>query len=64
MAQMNLYRQNRNRLPDIKNRLVVAKRLGREGLGVWIGMCKLLYIGWINTTVPLCIAQGTIFNIL
>ena len=64
MAQKNLYLQNRNRLSDIENWLAVAKRVGREGLGVWISICKLLYIGWINTKVPLCIAQGTIFNIL
>ena len=33
-----MYLQNRNRLTDIENRLVVAKaegESGREGLGVW-----------------------------
>ena len=45
------YLRNRNRLTDIENRLVVAKgeeEWGREGLGVGISRCKLVYIGWIN----------------
>ena len=48
------YLQNRNRLIDIENRLVVAKEWGRErdGLGVW-GWCKLLHIEWINNKVLL-----------
>ena len=33
MAQMNLFVQNRNKLKDIENRLVVAKGLG-EGRGM------------------------------
>ena len=38
------YLQNTNRLRDIENRLVVAKgEMGRDGLGVGVGRCKLLY---------------------
>ena len=47
---------NRNRLTDIANRLVVAKGeggWGRDGLGVWVNRCKLLYIEWINNKVLL-----------
>ena len=48
------YLQNRNRLTDIENKLVVAKGV-RGGRGLdWefgISRCKLLYIGWINNKV-------------
>ena len=49
------YLQNRNRLTDVENRLVVAKGAGwgRDGLGVGISRCKLLYIEWINKKVLL-----------
>ena len=61
----NFVLQNKNRLIDIENRLVVAK--GEQGGGRmdWefgISRCKLLYIEWI--AISYCIAQGTIFNIL
>ena len=42
------------RLTDIEDRHMVAKgegRWGREGLGVWVSKCKLLYMGWINSKV-------------
>ena len=45
---------NRNRLTDIKNRLVVSQRSG--GGMVWefgISRCKLLYTEWINDKVLL-----------
>ena len=45
------YLQNRNRLTDIENRLVVAKGEESGGGKYWdlgISRCKLLYIGWIN----------------
>jgi len=29
------YLQNKSRLTDIENRLVIAKREEREGMGVW-----------------------------
>ena len=61
------YLQNRNRLIDIENRLVVAK-VGWGGRGMdWkfgIGRCKLLHLEWINNKVLMYIAQGTTFNIL
>ena len=44
--------QNRNRLIDVENRVVVAKGEGgreRDGLGVC--RCKLLHIEWINNKV-------------
>ena len=48
MAQLNLL-QNRNRLTDIDNRLVVAKGDG-GGSGIYwefgVGRCKLLYLEW------------------
>ena len=37
-----------------ENRPVIAKEVGvRDGLGVWIGRCKLVNIGWINNKVLL-----------
>ena len=27
--------------------------VGRDGLGVWVSRCKLVYIGWINNNVLL-----------
>ena len=48
--------QNRNRLTDIENRLVVAEGEG-EGRGMgWefgVGRCKLLHLEWINYKVLL-----------
>ena len=47
----SMYLQNKNRLTDIVNRLVVAKGERRWGGKDWefgISRCKLLYIGWIN----------------
>ena len=48
------YLQNRNRLVDIENRLVVAKG-ERGGRGMdWefgVGRCKLLHSEWINYKV-------------
>ena len=48
--------QNKNRLTDIKNRLVVAKGEGGGGGMEWefgINRCKLVYTGWINHKVLL-----------
>ena len=59
------YLQNRNRLTDIENRLVVAKGEGGGGGMDWefgVSRCKLVYMEWINNR-SYCIAQGTIFNI-
>ena len=42
------YLQNRNRLTDIENRLVVAKGGGGKDWEFGVSRCKLLYIGWIN----------------
>ena len=45
-----------NRLTDVENRLVVAKgegRWGRDGFGVGMSRCELLYIGWIDSKVLL-----------
>ena len=52
---MNL--QNRNRLTDIENRLVVAKRdKGGNELDWEFGVnrCKLLHLEWIDNKVLLC----------
>ena len=48
------YLQNKNRLTDIENRLVVAKE-GRGGKewAFWISRGRQLYIGWINNKVLL-----------
>ena len=50
---MNL--QNRNRLTDIENKLVVAKGWGRAGMDGEIGISRYtpLYIKWINNKVLL-----------
>ena len=48
--------QNRNRLTDIENRLVVAKGEGEESSMDWgfeVGKCKLLHLGWINNEILL-----------
>ena len=61
MAQM-IYLQNRNRLRDIENRLVVAKCEveGSEMDGEFgIPRCKLLPLEWISNEV---LAKGTISN--
>ena len=59
------YLQNRNRLTDIENRLVVAKGGGGMEWEFGISRCKLVYIEWINNNKrSYCVAQGTIFNIL
>ena len=54
------YLQNRNRLTDIENRLVVAKGEGcREGMD-WefrFSRCKLLHIEWINNREPYSISE-------
>ena len=49
MAQMNFYYET-ERLIDIENRTVSAKRWRRkwEGLGVWVSRCKLLHLEWIG----------------
>ena len=48
--------QNRNRLTDIENRLVVAKG-NREGSGMdWefgVSRCKLFHLEWISNEVLL-----------
>ena len=63
MIQMN-YVQNRSRLTDIENRLVVAKGAGTgTGWGSGVSKRKIFYVGWINNK-SYCRAQGTIFNIL
>ena len=51
-----IYLQNRNRLTDVENRLMVAKGEGGgiRRLRVGIHRCKLLYIDWINNKVLLC----------
>ena len=56
MRHKTTYPQNRNRLTDIENRLVVAKEEGNGGGKDWefgISRCKLVYIGWINNKVLL-----------
>ena len=59
------YLQNRNRLTDIENRLVVAKGGGGMEWEFGVSRCKLVYIEWINNNKrSYCVAQGTIFNIL
>ena len=48
------YLQNRSRLTDIENRLVIAKGKGGGGgmdQEFGISRCKLLYIDWINNKV-------------
>ena len=50
------YLQNRNRLPDTENRLVVVKgEVGRGGKGWEFGISrgKLLYLEWISNKVLL-----------
>ena len=50
------YLQNRNRLTDIDNRLVVAKGEGkRSGVDgeLGVGSCKLLHLEWISNEVLL-----------
>ena len=62
MAQRN-YLQNRNRLTDIENRLVVAKgERGGSGMDWEFGVSKgkLLHLKWIMKSY--CTAQGTIPN--
>ena len=40
-------------LTVIKNRLVVAKEVSREGMHseFWVSRCKLVYIEWINNQI-------------
>ena len=48
------YLQDRNRLTDTENRLMVAKEkgtCGKDGLGVGISRCKLLCMEGINNKV-------------
>ena len=53
------YLQNKNRLTDIENKLMVAKGWGTGGQGGGMGWefgisrGKLLYIGWIKNKVLL-----------
>ena len=50
------YLQDRNRLTDTENRLMVAKKegmWGKDGLGVGVSRCKLLCMEWINSKVLL-----------
>lgn len=44
--------QNRNRLMDMENKLMVTtdKKLGRDKLGIWINLYTLLYKKEITTT--------------
>ena len=35
----------------------------KDGLGVWVSRCKLLYTEWIDNKILLC-STGTVFNIL
>ena len=55
MAQM-IFLQNKNRLRDIENRFVVAKR-ERGGSGMdgefWVGKWTLLHLEWISNEVLL-----------
>ena len=60
MAQMNISR-NRNRLTDLKNRLIVAKGWREKDWEFRISRYKLAYIKWINNK-SYCIAHRTIFN--
>ena len=57
------YLQNRNRLIDTENRLMVAKEAGR-GINWEFGVdrCKLLHLEWINNQVLLWLAQRAVFN--
>ena len=54
MAQMNL--QKRNKLKDMKNRLVVPRGRGRGGTDLEFGVnrCTLLHLGWIHNEILLC----------
>ena len=47
--------QNRNRLTDVENRLVVAKREGgrSDRLGASLGLADANYLEWINNKVLL-----------
>ena len=50
------YLQDRNRLTDTENRLMVAKKegtCGKDGLEVGISRCKLLSMKWINNKILL-----------
>ena len=61
---MNLFMKQNN--TQTEKRLVVAKGKGGVGGMDWdlgVGRCKLLHIGWMDNK-SVCIAQGTIFNIL
>ena len=60
MIQMNL--QNRKRLADLENELMVARG---EGVVKGFGkiMSTLLYLKWI-TNKNLCIAHGTLLNVM
>ena len=55
--------QNRNRLTDIENRVVIANGEGCETVGMdWefgVSRCKLLY-PWMENEVPLCSAGSYI----
>ena len=53
-----IYLWNRNRLTDTENGFVVAsgqRRRERDGLGIGVSRCKLLYRKWINNKVLLYI---------
>ena len=47
----SIYLQNRTRLTDIENRLVVATRGGGGGKDYEFGISKLVHTGWINSKV-------------
>ena len=57
------YQQNRNRLTDLENRFVIArKHRGWSGMN-WefgVGRCKLLHLEWISNEVPLYITGNYI----
>ena len=67
MTQMNLPTKEKQTHRHRENRLVVAKGEGAGGGLDWefgTSRWKLIYIECINSKVLLCIAQGTVFNIL
>ena len=65
MLQMNL--QNRKRLTDLENELMVVgggKDGGKEIVKEFgMDMCTLLYLKWITTKTS-CIAHGTLLNVM
>ena len=63
MIQINVYLQNRNKLTDIENNLMVTKGMGeRDKLGTGSNIYTLFYVKQITNKDLL--QQGTLFNIL